>query len=178
VRQRHAAPTIIRVRRRCRHRFAKKDSAPATGKDGHRAAGPTGRGAELRGRRRRPPGSNAAFTAARALCGHARARGVTIPASSEAERPARAVWTALRLLVDVASPFLFSGIVVRRFGATMEVGRSGRSMMSAGAGASYGVIDNRSENLQHRQWTPCSLSLPNSGCRDRGLYLCRGALYP
>jgi PHP family Zn ribbon phosphoesterase len=33
--------------------------------------------------------------------------------------------------------------------ATMEVGRSGRSMMSAGAGASYGVIDNRSENLQH-----------------------------
>jgi hypothetical protein len=25
----------------------------------------------------------------------------------------------------------------------------GRSMMSAGAGASYGVIDNRSENLQH-----------------------------
>jgi hypothetical protein len=37
------------------------------------------------------------------------------------------------------SPFLFSGIVVRRFwfGATMELGRSGRSMMmmSAGAGA-------------------------------------------
>jgi len=34
----------------------------------------------------------------------------------------------------------------------MEVGRSGRSMMSAGAGgsgASYGVIDNRSEILQH-----------------------------
>jgi hypothetical protein len=56
------------------------------------------------------------------------------------------------------SAFLFGGIVVRRFGATMEVGRSGRSMMSAGAGASYGVIDNRSENLQHRQWTPCSLS--------------------
>jgi len=33
----------------------------------------------------------------------------------------------------------------------MELGRSGRltMMMSAGAGASYGVIDNRSENLQH-----------------------------
>jgi hypothetical protein len=29
---------------------------------------------------------------------------------------------------------------------TMELGRS---MMSAGAGASYGVIDNRPENLQH-----------------------------
>ena len=46
------------------------------------------------------------------------------------------------------SPFLFSGIVVGkfRFGATMELGRSGRSMMmSAAAGgrasaASYGVI--------------------------------------
>jgi hypothetical protein len=32
------------------------------------------------------------------------------------------------------SAFLFDGIVVRRFGATMEVGRSGRSMMLAGAG--------------------------------------------
>jgi len=29
----------------------------------------------------------------------------------------------------------------------MELGRS--MMMSAGAGATYGVIDNRSENLQH-----------------------------
>jgi hypothetical protein len=70
---------------------------------------------------------------------------------AEADRPARAAWAAVRLLVDVA--ISFSGIVVRRFwfGATMEVGGSGRSMMmSAGAGAaSYGVIDNRSENLQH-----------------------------
>jgi hypothetical protein len=30
----------------------------------------------------------------------------------------------------------------------MELGRS-MMMMSAGAGATYGVIDNRSENLQH-----------------------------
>ena len=46
----------------------------------------------------------------------------------------------MRLLTDVAD---FSDF---RLGPTMELGRS---MMSAGAGASYGVIDNRSENLQH-----------------------------
>jgi len=32
----------------------------------------------------------------------ARARRAPIPASSDAERPARAAWAALRLLVDVA----------------------------------------------------------------------------
>ena len=72
------------------------------------------------------------------------------------------------------SPSLFSGIVVRgfRFGATMELGRSGRSMVrpmltSASPGrrrrwcrrrssaASYGVIGNRSENLQHRRSPAC-----------------------
>ena len=35
------------------------------------------------------------------------------PGSSEADRPARAAWSALRLLAT--SPFLFSGIVVGRF---------------------------------------------------------------
>src|ERR1035437_6800756 len=43
------------------------------------------------------------------------------------------------------SPFRFSGLVRRFwFGALDDV-----MMMSAGAGATYGVIDNRSENLQH-----------------------------
>ena len=58
----------------------------------------------------------------------ARARRAPIPVSTDVDRPARAGWAALRLLADVA---LFSGIVVRRFwfGATMELGRSGRSMM-------------------------------------------------
>ena len=40
-------------------------------------------------------------------CPHARARArrAPIPASSDAERPARAAWAALRLLVDVAISF-------------------------------------------------------------------------
>ena len=38
-------------------------------------------------------------------CPHARARGAPIPGGSEAERPARAAWSALRLLVDVAISF-------------------------------------------------------------------------
>jgi hypothetical protein len=73
-----------------------------------------------------------------------------------------------RLWADVAV-FVLAEFVVRRFwfGATMELERSGRSMVRpdadvgfAGSGrrrwcrrrssaASYGVIDNRSEILQH-----------------------------
>jgi hypothetical protein len=52
--------------------------------------------------------------------------------------------------------FRFSGIVVRRFwlGATMELGRSMMMMMMMmrrrrASAASYGVIDNRSEKLEH-----------------------------
>ena len=38
-------------------------------------------------------------------CPHARARRAPIPASSDADRPARAGWAALRLLADVAISF-------------------------------------------------------------------------
>ena len=41
----------------------------------------------------------------RLSCPHARARGGAIPVSSDADRPARAGWAALRLLADVASSF-------------------------------------------------------------------------
>ena len=74
--------------------------------------------------------------------------------------------------MELAGAISFSRIVVGRFrfGATMELGRSGRSMMTSaspgrgggdgsGAGASaasYRVIDNRSENLQQLR----SLSIP------------------
>jgi len=47
-----------------------------------------------------------------------------------AELPARAAWAALRLLADVA--FLF---IEFRWGRTMELGRSGRTMMMMGAAA-------------------------------------------
>jgi hypothetical protein len=47
---------------------------------------------------------------------------------------------AVRLLTEVADPFL----VISVWGRRWRSGDRGRSMMSAGAGASYGVIDNRS----------------------------------
>ena len=51
-------------------------------------------------------------------CPHARARGATIPGSSEAERPARAAWSALRLLATSSFLFLAELLVGRfRFGA-------------------------------------------------------------
>jgi hypothetical protein len=77
----------------------------------------------------------------------------------------------------LTSPFLFSGIVVRRFrvGATMELGGSGRSMMmmmmSAGAGAARATGSSTTDRkiAIHHIAAPCSLSRI-SGCRDRGLY--------
>jgi hypothetical protein len=47
-------------------------------------------------------------------CPHARARRELIPASSEADRPARAAWSALRLLVDVII-FVLAKLLVGRF---------------------------------------------------------------
>ena len=85
-----------------------------------------------------------------------------IPARSDADRPAPAGWAALRLLADVDSSF--SGIVVgrlaadagaRAIGAAADVGFawSGRRWCRRRSrAASYRVIDNRSENLQHCQW--------------------------
>ena len=58
-------------------------------------------------------------------CPHARARGGRRFQRAGADRAAPS-WPS-RLDAAAASPFLFSGIVVRRFGATMELGRSGRS---------------------------------------------------
>ena len=68
----------------------------------------------------------------------ARTRRAPIPASCEADRPARAAWAALRLLVDVAT--------------SVRGDDGARAIDDVGGrrhGASYGVIDNRSENLQH-----------------------------
>ena len=80
-------------------------------------------------------------------CPHARARGArrfkrALTQTDLLEPP----WAAVRLLVDVAI-FVLAEIVVGRFGATMELGRS--MMRRRPSAASYGVIDNRSENLQH-----------------------------
>ena len=47
-------------------------------------------------------------------CRHARARRELIPASSAADRPARAAWSALRLLVDVVI-FVLAKLLVGRF---------------------------------------------------------------
>jgi hypothetical protein len=52
-----------------------------------------------------------------------RARRAPIPASSDTDRPARTAWAALRLLADVADSIL----VISVWGATMELGRSGRT---------------------------------------------------
>ena len=98
--------------------------------------------------------------------------------------PARAKPPGRRAACWPPSPSLFSGIVVRgfRFGATMELGRSGRSMVrpmltSASPGrrrrwcrrrssaASYGVIGNRSENLQHQRSTALTLMARHSRAR-------------
>jgi hypothetical protein len=99
---------------------------------------------DLRGRRAHHPDRNRtdrgkAFYPIRCPQ-RARARRAPIPASTDVDRPARAGWAALRLLADVA---LFSGIVVRRFwfGATMELGRSGRSMMMMDAAPAAPHLD-------------------------------------
>ena len=60
---------------------------------------------------------------------------------------------ALRLWVT--SPFLFRGIRSRRSGRTMELGRW--------TAISYGVIDNRSENLQHCQWVTRAVQVAAAG---------------
>jgi hypothetical protein len=80
-----------------------------------------------------------------------------------------------------------------RFGATIELGRSMMMMMMRPlrrrrvTAISYGVIDSRSENLQHLQWMSAACSLSDiSGWRDGVLYplargcrrIWRGALRP
>ena len=78
---------------------------------------------------------------------------VALTRAREAKRPARAAWAALRLPAALLFRLFFLAIVVCRFGATLELGRSGRSMVllrrRRASAVSYGVIDNRSENLQH-----------------------------
>ena len=108
----------------------------------------------------------------RLSCPHARARGAApIPTSSDADRPAPAGWAALRLLADV--DIFFSGICcsqIRRqtlelgIGADADVGFawSGRRWCRRrSSAASYRVIDNRSENLQHCQCQRQPLALPS-----------------
>ena len=79
------------------------------------------------------------------------------------------------------SPVLFSGIVVGRFrfGATLELGRSGAEMTMLrplrrrrwcrrrSSAASYRVIDNRSQNPQHRQWWRSPSLAQRCGAADR-----------
>src|SRR5664280_2863804 len=81
----------------------------------------------------------AALTRARGARRFQRAVRPSCAEQTDRLEPAVRLWST--------SPFLFSGLLLAVWlGATMELGRS---MMSAGAGATYGVIDNRSENLQH-----------------------------
>src|SRR5450756_1573675 len=85
-------------------------------------------------------------------CPHARARGArrfqrALTQSDLLEPPGR------RSGCWLTSPFLFSGIVVRRFGATMELGRS---MMTPAAGE-------RSEVRGHRQQIGKSAALTVGG---------------
>ena len=104
-------------------------------------------------------GGRAAFDTCAAVTRAHKAR--RFPGSSEADRPARAAWSALRLLVDVVI-FVLAKLLVGKFwfgaddGAQAidaDVGFAG-SERGAGAGADrakarYGVIDNRSEIPQH-----------------------------
>src|ERR1700685_2805103 len=79
-------------------------------------------------------------------CPHARARRATIPGSSEADRPARAAWSALRLLVDVVI-FVLAKLLVGRFwfgagdgaqAVAADVGFAGSDSDGAGADRAQG----------------------------------------
>jgi hypothetical protein len=84
-------------------------------------------------------------------CGHTRARGWAARCCSTCSIGLVGAAAAGRTMVrSPAAPS--PTLVIFRFGATMELGQSGRSMMMRrrrASAASYGVIDNRSENLQH-----------------------------
>ena len=120
---------------------------------------------QLPGHRQRSPNS-AAPTVGDSVnhygCSHARARGAApIPTSSDADRPAPAGWVALRLLADLDSSFSRNCCWQLR-GRTLELGIGAADVGFAWSGrrwcrrrssaASYRVIANRSENLQHCQW--------------------------
>ena len=89
-------------------------------------------------------------------CGHARARGGRrLQRSCEADRPARAGWAALRLLVDV-DIFILAELLFADSGsgATMELGRSARpTPMSAWPGRAAAMVPapvRRSQLWGHR----------------------------
>ena len=100
------------------------------------------------------------FSVAHLGCGHARARQVPIPASCEtelrrADRPARADWAALRLLVDV-DIFILAELLFADSGsgATMALGRSAPMLMSAWPGQAAAMMPapvGRSQLRGHRQ---------------------------
>ena len=104
-------------------------------------------------------------------CPHARARGAApIPTRSDADRPAPAGWVALRLLADVDIKDFFGGICcwqLRRQTLALGIGAADVGFAWSGrrwcrrrsSAASYRVIDNRSENLQHCQWSPRRLTM-------------------
>jgi hypothetical protein len=85
---------------------------------------------------------------------HSRARGDR-HRPRRAERPARSAWSvqwqlAARFDGEVAGGAVAdSTLVISGLGQTMELGRSGRSMMLTSASASYGVIDSDRQILQH-----------------------------
>ena len=111
-------------------------------------------------------------------CPHARARRRRIPVSSEADRPAPAGGAALRLVADVDSSFSrnccwqIRGRTMRTMelgiGADVGFARSGRRWCRRrSSAASYRVIDNRSENLQHCQWSALPRSLSAAARKDQ-----------
>ena len=113
-----------------------------------------------------------------ALPSRARARRRRIPVSSEADRPAPAGGAALRLVADVDSSFSrnccwqIRGRTMRTMelgiGADVGFARSGRRWCRRrSSAASYRVIDNRSENLQHCQWSALPRSLSAAARKDQ-----------
>ena len=83
-------------------------------------------------------------------CPHARAWRELIPASSAADRPARAAWLALRLLVDVGISFLRNcWLADSGLGPTMEFRRSLLTSASPGRTAMVPAPIERSEVRGH-----------------------------
>jgi hypothetical protein len=70
-----------------------------------------------------------------------------------AERPARVAWAALRLLADVAISFFAESVRgddgARAVGATDDVMLRPPRRRRRWTAISYGVIEQRSKNLQH-----------------------------
>ena len=102
---------------------------------------------------------------------HVRARGAADTSElCDRAAPSRPTGSSRRCGCWSTSPFLFSGLLFADFGATMELGRSGRSMMmSAGAGGQAQPATGSSQQIgKSAALTVGALALARAGCGGRG----------